>query len=78
MTSTELDSIQKYLTAKLKKSLKAYDFDAVVELAKEIKTIDRKRRKAWHREKFGPYERIVDNVLGMAAGETFTTDDISF
>ncbi len=80
MNSKELQAIQTYLTKKLGAAVKSYDFDTVEALAKEIKVIDRKRRKAWHKEKFGAYEDMADNVLAMFSdqSETFTSEDFPF
>jgi hypothetical protein len=78
-TSTELKIIQEYLTKKLLIAVKQYEFKTVAELAKELDIIDRKRRKAWHKEKFGVYEDIANDTLRIMKGEkTFEADDIPF
>jgi len=44
-----------------------------------LKDIDSKRRKAWNNEKFGPYEKIADQVASeLNLPVDFTADDIPF
>ena len=72
-TYEELNAIQKYLTAKLIKAIKSYDFEEAEKLLAEIKPIDKKRRKLWNKEKFGAYKNIVDETILH-----FSADDIPF
>ena len=77
-TSAELDAVQKYLTAKLIEAVEVYDFKLVATQAVELQEIDIKRRDLWYKEKFGAYEEIADNVLGLPTQEDFPLDDIPF
>ncbi len=82
MSSIELLAVQAYLVGKMKAEIKRpdCDFKKVSELALEAGKIDRKRRLAWHKEKFGPYEKIVKEVLELRPTEScdFAADDIPF
>ena len=82
-TSAEMDAVQKYLTAKAERKIDCCEFDDAIELLQEIKEIDTKRRKMWHKEKFGAYEEIADETLKLMSGyqeqkQEFASDDIPF
>lgn len=79
-TSAEIDAVQKYLTAKLEKHIQYYHFDEAKALLDEIKVIDVKRRKLWHKEKFGPYEKIAREAIKLhkESVQEFASDDIPF
>jgi hypothetical protein len=71
LTSEELDMVQTVLTKKMVKELKKSmtDFDLVAKLSLVTGKIDEERRKVFHDEKFGVYEKIA---------EQFAPDDIPF
>jgi len=71
LTSEELDMVQTVLTKKMVKELKKpmTDFDLVAKLSLVTGKIDEERRKVFHDEKFGVYEKIA---------EEFVPDDIPF
>ena len=79
-TSAEADAVQKYLTAKLEKHVQYYEFDEAKSLLEEIKEIDSKRRKLWHKEKFGPYEKIAREAIKLhkESSKELVSDDIPF
>jgi hypothetical protein len=49
------------------------DFKEVSDISKVIDKIDYNRRKKWNHEKFGPYEKMVDEMLNA-----IDPDDIPF
>ena len=71
LTREELDMIQTVLTKKMVKELKnpMTDFDLVAKLSLVTGKIDEERRKVFHVDKFGVYEKIA---------EEFIPDDIPF
>ena len=77
-TSSELSIVQKYLTSKLLNAVEAYDFALVSSLAVEIGELDIKRRDLWNKEKFGGYEEVAANVLGLLTEQDFNASDIPF
>lgn len=60
MTSKEFQAIQTYLTNMLLETIENYDFDTAKNLLERVTEVDKHRREAWNREKFGPYEEIAD------------------
>ena len=79
-TSAEMQAVQDYLTARLQMLIDTYQFDDAIELLQEIIPIDSKRRKLWHKEKFGAYEQIADEAIKLhkESVQEFTADDIPF
>ncbi len=66
----ELQIVQDYLTGRIIEEIKdKFDFDQARLLLGILESVDTDRRKAWHDEKFGPYEDIVNE---------FSVDDIPF
>ena len=70
LTSEDLMSIQTVLTRHLQSQLDQCDFKEVSKLSLVLAKVDYNRREKWHKEKFGAYEKMADEV--------FTTDDIPF
>ena len=79
-TSAEAAAVQEYLTAKVDMLITHYSFDEAIETLKEIKVIDVKRRKLWHKEKFGPYDKIAREAINLhkESVQEFASDDIPF
>ena len=79
-TSAEMQAVQEYLTARLQMLIDTYQFDDAMELLLEIRTIDSKRRKLWHKEKFGPYNEIAKEAIKLhkESVQEFAADDIPF
>lgn len=78
LNSTELQIIHTLLDAKMRRAISkpACDYDEVVALARLTKRIDKARRIAWNKEKFGIYEEIANQVFPI--NKDFTSDDIPF
>ena len=76
LTSGQLQETQNVLEQLAKNEIDSpmTDYSKVNRLMKTIEEIDSQRRKAWNGEKFGSYEKMVDNVLDA----NFTADDIPF
>lgn len=71
-TSKELDQIQSVIVQQSKSFLdsSSVDFTRLNDLILLLEKVDETRRKVWHQEKFGAYERLADTV--------FSSDDIPF
>ena len=74
MKSSDLRIAQNILKEFLKAEIDTPmpDYKRCKFLIEEIDRIDAIRRDAWHDEKFGPYEKLADQVLN------FNSDDIPF
>lgn len=55
------DLIRKTIVAGIKKPM--VDFEKLQGLLHLMEVVDDARRKAWHDEKFGPYEAMADQVF---------------
>lgn len=69
--------IEKILINEIEQPLK--DWSKINKYLYVLKDVDFKRRKAWKDEKFGVYEKIVDEVLEeLNLPVDFNSDDIPF
>ena len=79
--SDDLKTIQDVLKKSIKASLDRpdTDFDKVKELVCVMERVDSARRETWHKEKFGAYEKIADD-MGITDENIrdFAADDIPF
>jgi len=64
MNSQELqqaqDTIESLIINEVKQPLK--DFAKIMKYLDLLKDIDSKRREAWHKEKFGVYDNLADDI----------------
>lgn len=81
LTSKNLQVIQDILLSHVQTLLVEpdCDFAEVSKICKVIDKIDSNRRKAWHKEKFGVYEEIADDMFGrIEKANEIDPDDIPF
>lgn len=71
MTSEDFKKVQNLLETVLIKEVNdsMRDYEMVRSLVEAVELVDFHRRQAWHKEKFGVYEEIADDICA---------DDIPF